>query len=62
MKYKSLIKTICIYFVLQEKRGNREKEKLEKLQSQTNEMKDKYMEETHLALDSFLANVQAKCK
>ena len=46
---------------MQEKRGNQGKEKLEKLKSQTNETKDKYAEETRLALDSFLANMQAKC-
>ena len=58
----------CIYFskykhvFLQEKRGNREEERLNKIKSQLSEMKDQYLPETQTALDTYLANIQAKSK
>ncbi|XP_052232799.1 biogenesis of lysosome-related organelles complex 1 subunit 5-like [Dreissena polymorpha] len=44
----------------EEKRGNHETECLKKIQSCVADVKDKYLVETATALDTFLANIQAK--
>lgn len=46
----------------EEKRGNRELERLQKTSNVVKDMKDVYVEETSQALDTYLANVHAKLK
>ncbi|XP_060595861.1 biogenesis of lysosome-related organelles complex 1 subunit 5-like [Ruditapes philippinarum] len=46
----------------EEKRGNREEDRLNKIRNQLSEMKEQYLPETQTALDTFLANIQAKIK